>query len=72
MEKEGLVHSLEFLREQGLGVEVLVTDRHRQIAKYIRDTRPKMEHYYDVWHLAKGKFFILANFHHILTTFFTM
>ena len=72
MEKEGLVRSLEFLRKQGLGVEVLVTDRHRQIAKYVRDTHPEMKHYYDVWYLAKGKFYILANFHHTLTTFFTM
>ena len=72
MEKEDLVHSLYFLKEQGLGVEVLVTERHRKIAKYIRDTHPKMKHYYDVWHLGKGKFFALANFHHILTTFFTM
>ena len=32
MEKEGLVRTLEFLKKHGLSVEVLVTDRHRQIA----------------------------------------
>ena len=73
MEKESLVRSLEFLKEQELGVEVLVINRHRQIAKYVRDTCSEMKHYYDVWHLAKGKFFILSNFHHILyITFFAM
>ena len=55
MEKEGLVRTLNFLKQQGLSVEVLVTDRHRQIAKYLKTTHPEIEHYYDVWHLAKSK-----------------
>ena len=55
MEKEGLVRTLEFLKKHGLSVGVLVTDRHRQIAKYIRDKHPEIKHCYDVWHLAKGK-----------------
>ena len=52
MEKEGLVRTLEFLKKHGLSVEVLVTDRHRQIAKYVRDKHPEIKHCYDVWHLA--------------------
>ena len=55
MEKEGLVRALAFLKQESLSVDVLVTDRHRQIAKYVREIHPEIKHYYDVWHLAKGK-----------------
>ena len=44
MEKEGLSHGLEFLKQKGLEVKVLVTGRHRQINKWLRKTnRKKME-----------------------------
>ena len=32
---------------------MLVTDRHRQIAKWLREN-VHAAHYYDVWHVAKG------------------
>lgn len=54
MEKEGLVHVLKFLEDHGLRVEVLVTDRHTQINKWVRENRPEIKHYFDVWHVAKG------------------
>jgi len=56
MEKEGLVRSLRFLEDAGLHVDVLVTDRHPQIQKYMREVKPSVMHYYDVWHVAKGRF----------------
>ena len=56
MEKEGLRRMLEFLAERGLTVGTLVTDRHKQINKWIREDYPDIKHYYDVWHVAKGKF----------------
>ena len=55
MEKEGLQRVLNFLQQQGLTVEVLVTDRHKQINKWLRETYPTITHYYDIWHVAKGK-----------------
>ena len=55
MEKEGLQRVLNFLQQQKLTVEVLVTDRHRQINKWLRECYPSISHYYDVWHVAKGK-----------------
>ena len=55
MEKEGLVRAINNLQENGLEINILVTDRHRQIAKWIRETLSNVKHYYDVWHLAKGK-----------------
>ena len=54
MEKEGLLRVLNFLQEQNLTTDVLVTDRHRQINKWIREEHPEIKHYYDVWHVAKG------------------
>ncbi len=54
MEKEGLVRVLKFLKDNGLGVKVLVTDRHTQINKWLRESHPEIKHYFDVWHVAKG------------------
>ena len=61
MEKEGLHRLLEFLEVQGLKVDILVTDRHKQINKWIRENYPEVKHYYDIWHVAKG-LYILASF----------
>lgn len=55
MEKEGLKRVLQFLQQEHMTVEVLVTDRHKQINKRLRETFPKIAHYYDVWHVAKSK-----------------
>ena len=55
MEKEGLARSLKFLQSRGLSPDAIVTDRHPQIQKYIREAVPSVKHYYDVWHVAKGK-----------------
>ena len=55
MEKEGLVRSVGFLKEQKLDIGVLVTDRHTQIAKWMRENLSSTDHRYDAWHLAKGK-----------------
>ena len=55
MEKEGLQRVLNFLQKQDLEIEALVTDRRRQINKWLRENYPDIQHYYDVWHVAKGK-----------------
>ena len=54
MEKESLIRSMTFLHEQSLTNDVLVTDRHKQINKWIRESHPDVKHFYDVWHVAKG------------------
>ena len=63
MEKEGLSRVLDFLqKEWKIHVEVLVTDRHHQISKWLREKHGEITHYYDVWHVAKGNaewFFII-------------
>ena len=57
MEKEGLNRCINFLTEDSkLEVGVLVTDRHKQINKWLQDVHPKITHYYDIWHVAKGMY----------------
>ena len=46
--EEGLQRVLNFLKQQGLTVEMLITDRHRQINKWLRESHPNIIHYYDV------------------------
>jgi solute carrier family 8 (sodium/calcium exchanger) len=41
MEKEGFVRSIAYLNENGLEIGELVTDRHVQLVKYIREEMPE-------------------------------
>ncbi|XP_057208073.1 uncharacterized protein LOC130565413 [Triplophysa rosa] len=52
MEKEGLKRCLDLLENKGLSVDYIVTDRHPQIQKYLRDR--SITQFYDVWHFEKG------------------
>lgn len=54
MEKEGLERCLKFLMKEGLPIETLVTDRHVQIRKYMRERWPAIKHRLDGWHVGKG------------------
>ena len=54
MEKEGLRRSLALLEERGINLDCIVTDRHPQIQKFLREKN--ITQYYDVWHIAKGIF----------------
>ncbi|XP_040076383.3 uncharacterized protein LOC8034621 [Ixodes scapularis] len=54
MEKEGLIRSLAFAREKELTVRSLATDRHRSIAKHMREKEPAVLHFFDVWHVSKS------------------
>ena len=53
MEIEGLIQGINFLHKQEFEVGLLVTDRHRQIVKWVRENLPATDHHYDVWYLAK-------------------
>lgn len=55
MEKEGLCRVMKYLKKQKVAIGIIVTDRHKQINKWLRETHPKIQHFYDVWHIAKGK-----------------
>lgn len=53
MELEGFKRTIKKLNDSGLVVGKLVTDRHRQLAKYVRE-KTDISHMFDVWHIAKG------------------
>ena len=55
MEKEGLVRAIRFMESHNLSIDLLVTDRHRQIDKWLRTEKKAITHKYDVWHVAKCK-----------------
>ena len=44
--------AFKFLQQLGLKVSVFVSDRHRGIAKLIREVCKETTHYYDIWHVA--------------------
>ena len=70
MELEGLTRGLEYLDDSGLTVSELITDRHVQVKKYMSDKQPDKEHYFDVWHVAKGLYAILpTNFNKFIAKF---
>ncbi len=53
-EIEGLKRIMQHLGERDLRVSTLITDRHRQIAKWMRTERAEIDHLYDVWHVCKS------------------
>ena len=54
MELEGLRRMKANMENHRIAVRVLVTDRHLQLQKWIRENWVEVRHYYDVWHIAKG------------------
>lgn len=54
MELRGAQDCFTFLEVSGLAVLVFVSDRHRSIAKWIRENLPNTKHFYDIWHVAKS------------------
>jgi hypothetical protein len=56
MEKQGLDQALTALKDSDVKVDVLVTDGHVQIRKWLRENHPDIQHYFDVWHIAKSKY----------------
>lgn len=54
MEKEGLVRGVKRISDEGLKVGWLVTDRHGQVSKWVRENMADTSHLYDIWHVAKG------------------
>ena len=57
MELEGLKRALNWVSEiQQLQITDIVTDRHSSVKKFMRDERPLINHWFDVWHVAKGMY----------------
>ncbi|XP_068704429.1 uncharacterized protein [Montipora foliosa] len=54
MELEGAKRAFSFLQSAGLAVKVFISDRHRGIAKWIRECQAGCAHYFDIWHVARS------------------
>ncbi|XP_077060976.1 uncharacterized protein LOC143713532 [Siphateles boraxobius] len=57
-ELEGLKRSVGLLRGKDLHLATLITDRHRQVAKWVREelSPEGTQHYFDVWHIAQSMY----------------
>ncbi|KAK1875808.1 THAP domain containing protein 10 [Dissostichus eleginoides] len=55
-ELEGLKRSIDFLKEQHMQVSALITDRNRQVAKWVREELCPggTSHFFDIWHIVKS------------------
>ncbi len=55
MELDGCMRCFDFLiTTAGLTIPVFVSDRHKGICKYIRNSHPAIKHFFDQWHVIKG------------------
>lgn len=54
MELDGAKQSFTNLKQDGIPIKVFVSDRHRGIAKWIRESQPETSHFYDIWHVARS------------------
>ncbi|PIK47559.1 hypothetical protein BSL78_15577, partial [Apostichopus japonicus] len=60
MELEGFKRTMKWMIETAmmadLEIDCIITDRHLQVAKWIRENLScyHIKHYYDVWHIAKS------------------
>ncbi|KAJ8043460.1 hypothetical protein HOLleu_10553 [Holothuria leucospilota] len=59
MELEGFKRCMKWLLDAanmaGLAIECIITDRHLQVAKWIRENLTSLQiHFYDIWHISKS------------------
>ena len=54
MELEGAKRSFSYLKSVGLSISVFISDRHRGIAKWIRECQLGCSHFFDIWHIARS------------------
>ena len=57
MELSNLKKILKFLKDQGMKIKSLTTDRHTSVRKYMRSFHGQIVHYFDIWHVDKGTFY---------------
>ncbi|XP_065067015.1 uncharacterized protein LOC135692760 isoform X2 [Rhopilema esculentum] len=53
MELLGAKRCFGYLNDAGIEVSNFISDRHRGVAKWIRESLPHVHHYYDIWHVAR-------------------
>ena len=55
MELVGLQKALRKVDQKKIEIQSFTTDRHPSVKKYMREQRPLVAHWFDVWHVAKGE-----------------
>ena len=54
MEKMGFAKMLSELKEKGLNIEQITTDRHTGIRRHMREKEKSISQQFDVWHICKS------------------
>ena len=54
MELEGAKRAFAFLKSAGVAIKVFISDRHRGIARWIRECQVGCSDFFDVWHVARS------------------
>ena len=54
MEKVGFKKVLSQLKDEGVQIQQLTTDRHVQVRKYLREHETEINHQFDIWHFNKS------------------
>lgn len=65
MELDGLKRCLAELEEKGVTINSLTTDRHPQVEAEMK-RQQKFVHYFDTWHVVKGKYHTIAIYHYYM------
>ena len=55
MEFLAFQNCMDYLSGKDVLFNILITDRHTQIAKHMRENLGHITHYFDLWHLRKSK-----------------
>jgi len=58
MELKGLISCRNQLEKLEIPIKSLTTDRHLQIQAYMKTKWPNVQHFFDTWHIGKGKLFV--------------
>ena len=53
-ELEGAKRCFNSLHLQNVRVDTFISDRHKSIAKWIRDCQKDTKHFFDIWHIARS------------------
>ena len=54
MELEGAKRCFSFIKDAGLQISSFISDRHRGIRKWIRESEQGTRHFHDLCHVCKG------------------
>ena len=53
-ELEGAKRCFGFLKNRGLRIDTFISDRHKGIAKWIKESQNLTSHFYNIWHVVRS------------------